>query len=200
MVLLLLVLLLLLLGYYCWQILLLLYICISSFSMVRRTSTMHTIKTSSLSFLQNDDGTGTLSTSTLFLSSSWKKEDITSSQQSQFKVLLLLLLMCCEEESMVLVVSITITLPSSTNTFLHLLSPQHPASIKNQEPFLQDDAGTPGTWYYQPLSLPHNTHCHPHSHSEQSTVRKKAFSCRIMQQQYSALLTSYQFSPAQGNI
>ena len=29
---------------------------------------------------------------------------------------------------MVLVVSITITLPSSTNTFLHLLSPQHPAS------------------------------------------------------------------------
>lgn len=40
---------------------------------------MHTIKTSSLSFLQNDDGTGTLSTSTLFLSSSWKKEDIASS-------------------------------------------------------------------------------------------------------------------------
>lgn len=36
--------------------------------------------------------------------------------------------MCCEEESMVLVVSITVTLPSSTNTFLHLLSPQHPAS------------------------------------------------------------------------
>ena len=36
-------------------------------------------QTSSLSFLQDDAGTGTLSTSTLFLSSSWKKEDITSS-------------------------------------------------------------------------------------------------------------------------
>ena len=74
---------------------------------------------------------------------------------------------------MVLVVSITITLPSSTNTFLHLLSPQHPASIKNQEPFLQDDAGTPGTWYYQPLSLPHNaTAILTHTQSNQQSGRR----------------------------